>query len=201
MFLFLGLYLQVVRGYTPLHSGFAFLPFSVGIILTAGIVAQLLPKVGPKPLMVSGLLAASVGLFYLSMITPTSDYWKHIFPALIIMSSGMAFVFIPITSTALHGVGNRDAGVASAVLNTSQQVGGSLGTALLNTVAATAATNYVTSHQQLGDAAKLFGMVHGYVSSFRVGATFLLIGAVLLFIFINLGKDAIVEHEGSGAAL
>ena len=125
MFLFLGLYLQVVRGYTPLHSGFAFLPFSVGIILTAGIVAQLLPRVGPKPLMVSGLVVASAALFYLAQITPTSDYWKHIFPALIFMSSGMAFVFIPITTTALHGVGNLDAGVASAVLNTSPQYCGS----------------------------------------------------------------------------
>ena len=198
MFLFLGLYLQVVRGYTPLHSGFAFLPFSVGIILTAGIVAQLLPKFGPKPLMVSGLVVASAALFFLAQITPTSDYWKHIFPALIFMSSGMAFVFIPITTTALHGVGNRDAGVASAVLNTSQQIGGSLGTALLNTVAATATTSYIVSHQKMGEAAKLYGMVHGFTSSFKVGAALLLVGAFILGLLINIGKESVVEHEGAG---
>ena len=201
MFLFLGLYFQVIRGFTPLRSGFAFLPFSIGIIVTAGIVAQLLPKFGPKPLMTSGLVAASGGLFYLSMINPTSNYWTHIFPCLIIMSSGMAFVFIPITSTALHGVGNRDTGVASAVLNTSQQIGGSLGTALLNTVAATAATNYIASHQSMGQAAQIAGMVHGYTSAFKVGASLLLVGALLVALFINIGKEAVVEHEGAGVGI
>ncbi|MTA05195.1 MAG: DHA2 family efflux MFS transporter permease subunit, partial [Actinobacteria bacterium] len=140
MFLFLGLYLQVVLGYSPLKSGFAFLPFTAGIITFAGIASQLLPKFGPKPLMVPGLITAGIGLLLLTRITPETAYATHVLPSMLIMSSGMALVFIPLTSTSLHAVSNHDTGVASAMLNTSQQVGGSLGTALLNTVAATATT-------------------------------------------------------------
>lgn len=200
MFLFLGLYLQVVLRWTPLHAGFGFLPFSIGIALSAGIVAKLLPKNGPKPHMITGLTLAAGGLFYLSFITPTTNYWTHVFPALVIMSTGMANVFIPITSTALHGVGNKDAGVASALTNTSQQIGGSLGTALLNTVATTATANFLAKNQALGEAALPAGLVHGFTQSFRVGALFLLIGAIVLFFAINIGKEAIVETEG-GVAL
>jgi EmrB/QacA subfamily drug resistance transporter len=193
MFLFLGLYLQTVLGYTPLRSGFAFLPFTAGIIVFAGVASQLLPKVGPKPLMVPGLVAAAVGLLLLTRITPETSYVTHVLPSLLIMSSGMALVFIPLSTTSLHGVGNRDAGVASALLNTSQQVGGSLGTALLNTVAATAATTYMTSNP---DKAQTFGITHGFTVAFTVSSVLLLVGAVVLFFFINIGKEAVVETEG-----
>jgi len=193
MFLFLGLYLQTVLGYTPLRSGFAFLPFTAGIIVFAGVASQLLPKVGPKPLMVPGLVAAAVGLLLLTRITPETSYATHVLPSLLIMSSGMALVFIPLSTTSLHGVGNRDAGVASALLNTSQQVGGSLGTALLNTVAATAATTYMTSNP---DKAQTFGITHGFTVAFTVSSALLLVGAVVLFFFINIGKEAVVETEG-----
>ena len=193
MFLFLGLYLQTVLGYTPLRSGFAFLPFTAGIIVFAGIASQLLPKVGPKRLMVPGLVAAAVGLLMLTRITPETSYVTHVLPSLLIMSSGMALVFIPLSTTSLHGVGNRDAGVASALLNTSQQVGGSLGTALLNTVAATAATSYMASNP---DKAPTFGITHGFTVAFTVSSALLLVGAVVLFFFINIGKEAVVETEG-----
>ena len=116
------------------------------------------------------------------------------------MSTGMANVFIPVTTTALHGVGNRDAGVASALTNTSQQVGGSLGTALLNTVATTATAKYIAANQALGGMAVPNGLVHGFTQSFRVGALFLVIGAIVLAIAINVGKDAIVENEGGAIA-
>jgi EmrB/QacA subfamily drug resistance transporter len=193
MFLFLGLYLQTVLGYTPLRSGFAFLPFTAGIIVFAGVASQLLPKVGPKPLMVPGLVAAAVGLLLLTRITPDTAYVTHVLPSLLIMSSGMALVFIPLSTTSLHGVGNRDAGVASALLNTSQQVGGALGTALLNTVAATAATTYMTSNP---NKAQTFGITHGFTVAFTVSSALLLVGAVVLFFFINIGKEAVVETEG-----
>ncbi len=196
MFLFLGIYFQQVLGYSPLRSGFAFLPFTFGIIFGAGIASNLLPKVGPKPLMVPGLLTSSAGLIYLSGIKPDSNYLTHIVPSLIVMSVGMAFVFIPLTSTALHAVNHHDTGVASAMINTSQQIGGSLGTALLNTVAATATTNFIASNQKLGDAVALFGLVHGFDAAFKVGASLLVVGAVVLFFFINVGKEAVVENEG-----
>jgi predicted MFS family arabinose efflux permease len=186
MFLFLGLYLQ------------AFLPFTFGIITFAGIASALLPKVGPKPLMVPGLLAASVGLLLLTRITPETSYLTHVVPSLLIMSSGMALVFIPLTSTSLHAVSNHDTGVASAMVNTSQQIGGSLGTALLNTIAATATTTYAAAHTELGKAVMPFAMTHGFTVAFKFSAGLLFIGAIVLFFFINIGKESLVETEGAG---
>jgi predicted MFS family arabinose efflux permease len=197
MFLFLGLYLQVILGYSPLKSGFAFLPFTAGIIVFAGIASQLLPKVGPKPLMIPGLIASSLGLLLLARITPDTSYASHVLPSLLVMSSGMALVFIPLTSTSLHNVSNHDTGVASAMVNTSQQIGGSLGTALLNTVAATATATFATAHSSLGKNAHLYAMTHGFTVAFKVSAGLLFLGAVVLFFFINIGKDAVVETEGA----
>ena len=196
MFLFLGLYLQVILGYSPLKSGFAFLPFTAGIIVFAGIASALLPKFGPKPLMIPGLLAASAGLLFLTRITPLTSYTTHVLPALFVMSSGMALVFIPLTSTSLHAVSHHDTGVASAMVNTSQQIGGSLGTALLNTVAATATTTYAAAHTELGKMVQPFAMTHGFTVAFRFSAGLLAVGAIVLFFFINIGKEALVETEG-----
>ncbi len=196
MFLFLGIYFQTILGYSPLKSGFAFLPFTGGIIVFAGVASQLLPKVGPKPLMIPGLIAASIGLLMLTRITPETSYVTHVLPSILIMSSGMALVFIPLTTTSLHAVGNHDSGIASAMLNTSQQIGGSLGTALLNTIAATASTAYIATHASLGKNAAAFGIVHGFTQAFKVGAALLFAGAVVLFFFLNIGKDAVVETEG-----
>lgn len=199
MFLFLGLYLQVILGYTPLRSGFAFLPFSVGIIIFAGVASQLLPKIGPKPLMVPGLIFAGIGLLMLTRITPETGYVTHVLPSLLIMSSGMALVFIPLTSTSLHGVSGRDTGVASAMVNTSQQIGGSLGVALLNTIAATATTAYAATHTELGKMVQPFAVTHGFTTAFKVSAVLLFAGAIVLFFFINIGKESLVETEGAGA--
>ena len=197
MFLFLGLYLQVILGYSPLKSGFAFLPFTAGIIVFAGIASVLLPRVGPKPLMIPGLIAAGVGLLLLTRITPETSYITHVLPALLIMSSGMALVFIPLTTTSLHAVSNHDTGVASAMINTSQQIGGSLGTALLNTVAATATTTYIASHGSMGDHVQPFGITHGFTVAFTFSALLLFAGAGVLALFINIGKEAVVETEGA----
>ena len=198
MFLFLGLYLQVILGYSPLKSGFAFLPFTAGIIVFAGIASQLLPKFGPRALMVPGLIAAGIGLLLMTRITPETSYATHVLPSLLIMSSGMALVFIPLTSTSLHAVSSHDTGVASAMLNTSQQVGGSLGTALLNTIAATASASYATANVALGERLQPFAMTHGFVVAFRWSAVLLFVGAIVLYFFINVGKDSLVETEGAG---
>ena len=198
MFLFLGLYLQVILGYSPLKSGFAFLPFTAGIIIFAGIASQLLPKFGPRALMVPGLVAAGIGLLLMTRITPDTSYTTHVLPSLLIMSSGMALVFIPLTSTSLHAVSSHDTGVASAMLNTSQQVGGSLGTALLNTIAATASASYVTANAALGERLQPFAMTHGFVVAFKYSAVLLFVGAIVLYFFINVGKDSLVETEGAG---
>lgn len=195
MFLFLSIYLQSFLHYSSLRSGFAFLPFSAGIIIFAGIASQLLPKTGPRPLMVAGLIAGAAGLLLLSRITPTSSYTSDILPSLIIMSSGMALFFIPSASTGLHHAGEHDAGVAGAVLNTSQQIGGSLGAALLNTVAISSSTAFAKSHGALGKNTQVFAQVHGFSTAFRFGAGFLLLAAVVTVFTINIGKDSLIESE------
>ena len=195
MFLFLGIYFQVVLQFSPLRSGFAFLPFTAGIIIGAGISSNLLPKFGPRPLMVPGLLVSAVGLLSITLLTPTSNYFTHIVPALMLMSFGIAFVFIPLTSTSLHAVSPDDTGVASAMLNTSQQIGGSLGTALLNTVAATATVSYAAAN---ANAVKYEALVHGFTRAWTVGALLLIAGSVVLFFFIRVGKESLVETEGAG---
>ena len=111
------------------------------------------------------------------------------------MSTGMALVFIPISTTALHGIGGRDSGVASAALNTSQQIGGSLGTALLNTIAATSAANYLVNNPGLGDKANTFALTHGYTASFKAGAAMLMVGAFVIMVFMKIGKESLVKKD------
>ncbi len=199
MFLFLGLYFQVVLGYSPIKAGFAFLPFSVGIILGAGVASQLLPRVGPKPLMVPGLLMGAAGLAWLSRLEYDSTYWAHIFPAMMLISVGMAFNFIPVSTTALHGIGKADAGVASAMLNTSQQVGGAVGTALLNTVAVAATTAYIAANGIAGPAGINPALTAGYTRAFTVGAALLVLAAVLAAVLFTVGKDAVKEGDDQDA--
>ena len=194
MFLFLGIYLQTVLGYSPLKSGFAFLPFTLGLVFAAATASKMLPKIGPRPLMVPGLIMSATGLLLLTRITPETSYMTHVLP---VISFGLGLVFIPSASTSLHGIGNQDAGVASALVNTSQQVGGSLGTALLNTIAATSTAAYIKSHGELGPKLLHSAMTHGFTVVFKCSAALLVVGAVVIFFFINIGKEAIVETEGA----
>ena len=202
MFLFLTFYFQITKGYTPLRGGFAFLPFSVGIIVGAGIVSQLLPRLGPKPLMIQGLTLGVMGMLLLTRLQIDSSYVTHVLPSLLLLSLGMAAVFIPASSTALVGVGPRDAGVASALLNTSQQVGGSLGTALLNTLYAGAVTGYIADNlRNPADAASVTGqaLVEGYHTAFFWGAMLLLAGLLVAAFLINAQREDVPTEPGVGA--
>jgi EmrB/QacA subfamily drug resistance transporter len=204
MFLFLTFYFQLTLGYSPLKSGFAFLPFSVGIILGAGVVSQLLPRIGPKPIMVPGLVSASIGMLLLTQVTADTSYWTHVLPAIVLMSLGMAAVFVPASSTALIGVGSHDAGVASALLNTSQQVGGSLGTALLNTLYAGAVTAYLTDNLRGGadpKAVQADAFVHGYHVAFFWGAMLLIAALLAAIVLVTAKKDDVPSEPGVGAAV
>jgi EmrB/QacA subfamily drug resistance transporter len=203
MFLFLTYYFQINLGYSPLKAGFAFLPFSGGIILTAGIVAQLLPRVGPRVLMVTGLAMAVVGMLLLTQIDAGTAYWSHVLPAEILMSVGLAGVFIPASSTALIGVGSHDAGVASAVLNTAQQIGGSLGTALLNTLFAGAVTTYLAANAQSPqDAQRLspLAFIHGYHVAFFWGAVMFALALVVSAVLINARREDVPTEAVPAAA-
>jgi EmrB/QacA subfamily drug resistance transporter len=199
MFLFLTYYFQINLGYSPLKAGFAFLPFSGGIILAAGLVAQLLPRIGPRPLLIPGLIMAIVGMVLLTRIDQTTAYATHVLPSELLMSVGLAGVFIPASSVALVNIGHHDAGVASAVLNTSQQIGGSLGTALLNTVFAAAVTSYfVANLHDPADQAKLTpeALIHGYHVAFWWGAALLGLALLSTLVFINADKEHMPHEPG-----
>jgi EmrB/QacA subfamily drug resistance transporter len=203
MFLFLTYYFQINLGYSPLKAGFAFLPFSGGIIVAAGVVAQLLPKVGPRPLMIPGLAMAIIGMLLLIRIGQQTSYATHVLPSQLLMSFGLAGVFIPTASTALIGVGHHDAGVASAVLNSSQQIGGSLGTALLNTVFASAVTAFLTAHvhspQQIAQQTPL-ALIHGYHVAFLWGACLLTAALLCALIVVNAKREDVPTESAVAAA-
>jgi EmrB/QacA subfamily drug resistance transporter len=188
MFLFLTYYFQQTLGYSALRSGFAFLPFSAGIIVSAGLASQLLPRVGPRNLMAGGLALAVLGLLLLTRVGLDGSYASHVLPSEILISVGMGFAFVPMSSIALIGVAPHDAGVASALVNTTQQVGGSLGTALLNTVYATAVSNYVVDH--IGDPrVEAQAQIEGYTTAFLWSAVMLAVAAIVVLLLVRAGKD------------
>ncbi len=197
MFLFLVYYMQGTLHYSAVKSGLAFLPFSVGIVVAASIASGQLPRIGPRPLMVGGTLAAAVGMAWFTRITVHASYVTHVLPAEIVMSLGVGFAFVALSSTALIGVDDRDAGVASALVNTTQQIGGSLGTALLNTIAASATVHYLSSHGAHSGAA---ANVHGYTVAFTWGLAALIVAAGVAFVLVArqtapLGEPSIDEDE------
>ena len=195
MFLFLVYYLQGTLHYSAVKSGLAFLPFSAGIVVGAGMASTLLPRIGPRPLMVGGTALAAVGMALFTQIGVDGQYLSHVLPAEIVMSVGMGFAFVALSSTALIGVENRDAGVASALVNTTQQVGGSLGTALLNTIAATATLHYVRDH---GASSAGAGLVHGYTVAFTWGLGALVLAVILAFVLVTKQRRTPTIEPDSG---
>jgi EmrB/QacA subfamily drug resistance transporter len=194
MFLFMTYYLQGTLHYSALRSGVAYLPFSGGIVIGAGIAAQLLPRVGPRVLMSTGSVLATGAMVWLTQLDLHSSYWTHILPSFIAMSVGMGLTFVPLSSTALSGVGNHDAGVASAMVNTTQQVGGSLGTALLNTIFTTAVAGYAATHG-VAPLERAHGAIHGYNVAFTASAVLLAIGGVLVVLFIRKPVETVSAEE------
>ena len=186
MFLFLTYDFQQILGYSAIRAGFAFLPFSAGIVTGATLSSQLLPRVGPRPLMVAGFLLAAAGLAVFTQVHADSSYLLPILPAELMVSLGMGTAFVPLSSTALLGVEPADAGGASALVNTTQQTGGSLGVSLLNTVAASATTGYLASHHG-GRSVVAAAAVHGYTTAFAISA--LLLGGAAVVASLLLRAD------------
>ncbi|GAC1441354.1 MAG: MFS transporter [Solirubrobacteraceae bacterium] len=179
VFLFLTYYLQQNLRFSPVTAGLAFLPMVAMIMLSSTSAnIKLLPRTGARPLIPTGMLLGCAGMLYLTGLGPHSSYVVHVLPALIAMGLGFGLIFAPAISTATLGVDPRDAGVASAMVNTSQQVGGSVGTALLSTLAITATNGFAAgrppSSELLAQAA-----VHGYTTAFYWSAAIFALGAVL----------------------
>ena len=184
VFLFLTYYLQTIKHYSPVTSGLAFLPMIACILLasnTSSIV--LLPRVGPRNLIVGGMVLAGGAMGYLTQLTVASSYALHIVPALVAMGLGFGMIFSPAINTATAGVARKDSGVASALVNTMQQVGGSIGTAALSTVALTATATYLAAHHT-GQLAPATAAVHGYTVAFTVSALLFGVGAVVAALLV-----------------
>ncbi|GAA0601629.1 MFS transporter [Streptomyces crystallinus] len=204
LFLFLTYYLQVVKGYSPVKTGFAFLPMIAGMITgSTQIGARLMTRVAPRLLMGPGFLTAGVGMLILTQLQIDTSYAGLILPAQILLGLGMGTAFMPAMSLATIGVEPRDAGVASAMVNTSQQVGGAIGTALLNTIAASATTAYATSHAAGAkslELLKLQAMVHGFTSAIWWAVGILVVASAIAFTLVNTGRPDTGSLTGSGDA-
>ena len=178
VFLFLTYYLQQTLGFSPIQTGLAFLPMSAAIMVTATTATTMLvPRVGPRPLVTVGMALAAVAMAVLAQLDVDSSYAAHVLPALLVMGVGLGLIFAPAMSTATLGVDPSDAGVASAMVNTSQQVGGSIGTAVLSTIFTSAVTSYATSHAP-GPGLTEQAAMHGYTTAFWCSAAVFVVGAV-----------------------
>ncbi|MEU4240542.1 MFS transporter [Actinoplanes sp. NPDC026619] len=204
VFLFLTYYLQLTLGYSALKTGVAFLPFTAGIIAGAGLSAQMLTRVGPRILMFAGLLMTAAGMVMLTRIGLDTGFWSHVLPAELIISFGMGVVFGPMSNTALVGVADHDAGVASALINTTQQIGGSLGTALLNTIFTSAVAGYITSHatdpSQI-PALQGVATVHGYTVAFWVSAAVIGVAALTALVLVKASRQDVAAADATHVAV
>jgi MFS family permease len=166
VFLFLTYYLQQNLGFSPLATGVAFLPMTGAIVLTSTTVqTRVLPRTGAKPIVVTGMTLGLIAMILFTRLTPGGSYASDVLPGLLVIGVGMGCVFAPAFSTATLGIDRHEAGIASAMVNTSQQVGGSVGTALLSTLFASAAASYVSSHAHARGIASA-ALIHGYTTAF-----------------------------------
>jgi EmrB/QacA subfamily drug resistance transporter len=183
-FLFLTYYLQTIKGYSPVIAGVAFLPLVGGLVVGANASANaLLPRIGARPLVTGGLVLGAASMVYLTQLTATSSYAGGVLPALIILGLGFGMIIAPSISTATKGVSPQDTGVASALVNTMQQVGGSIGAAALSTVALNATATYLAAHRGAGPAPAVAAAaaVHGYTVAFTVSAVVFGVAAMLAY--------------------
>src|SRR3954467_13927176 len=179
MFFFISLYMQQVLGFSPLETGVAYLPLAGGIIVSAGLAAQLVTRFGVKPVLVAGLILTAIGLVWFSQISVGGSYVSDVlFPSLI-SAFGLGFAFVPMTVAAVAGVEPHEAGLASGLINTSQQVGGALGLAILAAVADSKRDSLLETGSALSSA-----MTEGFQTALMVGAGFAILGAILAVVLI-----------------
>lgn len=222
MFFFLGLYVQQVLGYSPIRSGFAFLPFSVGIVLAAGLASNLAGRVDPRWLAGTGGLLTTVSLWGLTHLSMDSTYAAHLLPWITIMGFGMGFIFIPLTLTATAGVDQNDSGAAASSLNTAQQIGGAVGIAALTTVFThfatqrgteltaaakvlaqkAAAAGHSPTQEQIAAAAhqiQLNAQTYGSTHAFWASAIMVLVGTVVVMGLLTIKHTELAEEEAAMA--
>ncbi|MGI8712004.1 MAG: MFS transporter [Solirubrobacteraceae bacterium] len=199
VFLFLTYYLQQNLGLSPLSTGLAFLPMT-GMIVLSSTTAQtrILPRTGAKPLVLFGMTLGIIAMILFTRLTAGGSYAGQVLPGLLVIGLGMGCIFAPAFGTATLGVKPQEAGIASAMVNTSQQVGGSIGTALLSTLFASAAASYAASHAHVRDIAAI-SMVHGYTTAFWWAAGIFALGLLVALVVLpsNIKPRVAVPIEPS----
>ncbi len=197
MFFFISLYMQQVLGYSAIEAGFAYLPLALTIIVSAGIASTLTTRIGFKPVLIAGMLSIAAGLAWFSQVSVGGSYLGDILGPSLLAALGLGFVFVPQTIAAVAGVKDREAGLASGLINTSQQIGGALGLAILATVA-----NSRTDALFADGAGRATALTEGFQSAFLAGAGFAVLGLIAVLTLIRT-KDSRehVAKERSGAAV
>jgi EmrB/QacA subfamily drug resistance transporter len=183
MFYFCTLYLQQVLGFSALKTGVSYLPFSLTLVVASAAASRVVDRFTPKPVLVTGLLITTAGFVVLTRASGHGDYASHVLPALVIIGIGLGMSFVPITIAATTGVAPEDSGLASGLLNTTQQVGGSLGLAILSTVATTRFDDALR-----GGAGLPAALTHGFKGGFTVSAVICAAGAVLALVLLPRRK-------------
>jgi EmrB/QacA subfamily drug resistance transporter len=196
-FLFLTFYLQVVKGYSPLTTGLLFLPMTICILISSNLSSNL--GLEPRILIAAGMLLAAGGMALLTQVSVNSSYVSGILPGLIFLGLGMGVIFAQSINTATAGVAREDSGVASALVNTMQQVGGSIGTAALNTIALSATAVYLISNSS-GPQARAIAATHGYTNAFGVSAGLLGLGFILAILLVR-SRRRLADLRAKAAAI
>ena len=192
--LFISLYMQQVLGYSPIHAGLSYLPLAVTIILAAGIGGELVTRFGFKPILAVGMLSVSAGLLWFSQVSVGGGFLTDILGASLLAAIGLGLGFVTTTIAAVSGVEDREQGVASGLINTSQQIGGALGLAVLSTIATTRTDHVMaTGHSTLPNA-----LTEGFQSAFLGGAVIAALGFVATLVLIRT-RDSRAHVEMANA--
>jgi EmrB/QacA subfamily drug resistance transporter len=184
MFFFISLYMQQVLGYSAIKAGLSYLPLAVSIILSAGIASSLVTKVGFKPILATGMVLIAAGLLWFSRISPDGTFVADILGPSLLAAVGLGFAFVPVTIAAVSGIQDREQGLASGLINTSQQVGGALGLAILAAIA----------NSEIGTSRDPAVLTDGFASAFLVGAGFAILG-LLATLFLIRSEDSRAHME------
>ena len=193
VFYFASLYVQGILGFTPVQAGLAFLPLTAGIILFSVIAQQLIGRMDVRWVGMLGMATAAIGLVLLSMAPVDGSYAADVLPGLLVMSAGLGFTFVPLTLIATTGVADGDAGLASGLFNSSQQIGGALGLAILSTVAASTTTDSLQGGATPTALEQATALVDGYQMAFAVGAGLMIVGVIITALFIRRRDVAAIQ--------
>jgi EmrB/QacA subfamily drug resistance transporter len=189
MFFFNTLYIQRVLGYGPLKAGLAFLPFTAGIMVSAGIASQFAPRLGVRPVAAAGMLLSAAGLLLLTQLPVHGSYLTNVLPSILLSSLGMGAVFMPLTLIATTGLADEDQGLASGLFNTSQQIGGALGLAVLSTLA--------TSKTSSAGGSQMHALVVGFHWAFAAGAVVMIAALAVMVSLLRSHHVARIEEQAA----